>query len=217
MSDLVTLPLTTNQGDPMVHKYYTQGSESKGLLITFPGDHYGIDGPALYYPNKLLDLAGWDTLMLTYGYQARNEDFSLDKVPEIMQECARSVGILLNERSYERIVLLGKSLGCGVIAFLCQTEPGLADSRAIYLTPPLGTVGFDPLFGETSQPALLVLGSADRFYEEGALENLLQQRDYEWLLLEGLVHSLDIPGDLSASLQAMETITERIIEFIMGA
>ncbi|MGD8603043.1 MAG: hypothetical protein PVF49_00585 [Anaerolineales bacterium] len=198
----------------MVHKFYTYGSQSKGLMITFPGDHYGVDGPALYYPNKLLDQAGWDTLMLTYGYQARAEGFSLDKIPEIMAECAGAVGALMGKRTYPTIALLGKSLGCGVVAYLCQSEPALASARSIYLTPPLGTAGFDPLFSETSQPSFLVIGSADRFYGEGAIEKLQEQRDFEWLVLHGLTHSLDKPGDLKASLQAIEMITHRIVKFV---
>jgi acetyl esterase/lipase len=217
MGELKSLPLKTGQGDPMVHKFYTHGTESRGLFITFPGDHYGVDGPALYYPNELLDQSGWDTLLLTYGYQSRGEQFALENIPEIMGECASAVGWLLDDRSYSRVVLLGKSLGCGVAAYLCQSEPKLADALAIYLTPPLGTVGFDPLFSETHQPSFLVIGSADRFYDEGAFEKLQEQRDFEWLLLHGLTHSLDKPGDLRASLQAIEMTTGRIIDFVTAA
>ena len=217
MGELNPLPLKTSQGDPMVHKFYTHGAETKGVLITFPGDHYGVDGPALYYPNKSLDRAGWDTLLLTYGYQARNEDFSLDKIPEIMGEAAEAVRTLLSDRTYPRIVLLGKSLGCGVIAFLCQSEAEVADATAIYLTPPLGTAGFDPLFGETVQSSLIIIGSDDRFYEERFLDKLRKKRDFESLLLDGLTHSLDKPGDLPASLQAIEMTTGRIIDFVTAA
>lgn len=217
MGDLETLPITTGQGDPMVHKFYTHGDTAKGLMITFPGDHYGVDGPALYFPNKLMDRAGWDTLMLTYGYQSRSENFALDKIPEIMGECSAVVRMLLEARTYPKIVLLGKSLGCGVVAFLCQSEPKLAEASSVYLTPPVGTAGFDPLFSETNQPSLLVIGSEDRFYEEGALEKLQHQRDFEWLLLHGLTHSLDKPGDIRASLRAIEMITERIVKFVTGA
>ena len=216
MSEFEYLPIKDAMGNPLPHKFYTHGAASRGLMVTFPGDHYGIDGPALYYPNEFLDQAGWDTLLLTYGYQSRNENFSLEKIPEIMQESAQAVGALLDDHSYNHIALLGKSLGCGVVAFLCQSEPRLTNACAIYLTPPLGTVGFDPLFGETTQPAFVIIGSEDRFYEQGAEEKLRQVRDFEWLLVEGLTHSLDKPGDLSASLRAVETITERIIEFIMN-
>ena len=214
MGEFVSLPLFSGQGEPLVHKFYTHGAEAKGLMVTFPGDHYGVDGPALYYPNKLLDLDGWDTLLLTYGYQSRSESFSLEKIPEIMQECAQAVSQVLTDNNYERVVLLGKSLGCGVAAFLCQSHPGLNNAKAIYLTPPLGTAGFDPLFGETSNPALLIIGSEDRFYEEGAFEKLGEVRDFEWLVLHGLTHSLDKLGDLKATLQAIEMITQRIVDFV---
>jgi dienelactone hydrolase len=131
-----------------------------------------------------------------------------------MGECTEVVGRLLNDRTYPKVVLLGKSLGCGVVAYLCQSNPQLADALAIYLTPPVGTAGFDPLFSETAQPSLLVIGGEDRFYEEGLIQRLEQQRDFEWLLLHDLTHSLDRPGSLKASLQAIEMVTQRITKFV---
>jgi dienelactone hydrolase len=215
MGELLTLPMKTGRGDPLVHKFYTHGQQSKGLLIVLPGSNYGVDGPALYYPGELLYEAGWDTLAITYGYQSRAEPFTSEVVPELLQECAAAMREVLTEHPYDHIALLGKSLGCGVVAFLAQSEEGLKNALTIYLTPPLGTPAFDPLFAQTQQPALVALGTGDRFYNPQALQALKDQRDFELVLIEGVDHSFDKPGDLDVSLNAIQTITKRIMEFIM--
>jgi dienelactone hydrolase len=214
MCELLTLPLKTGRGEPLVHKFYTHGQLSKGLLVVLPGSNYGVDGPALYYPGELLFEAGWDTLAITYGYQSRAEPFTTEVVPEILQECAAAMREVLTERQYARIALLGKSLGCGVVAFLAQSEEKLKNALTIYLTPPLGTPAFDPLFAQTPQPALVALGTGDRFYNSQTLQALQDQRDFELVLIESVDHSFDKPGNLDVSLGAIQTITERIIEFV---
>jgi hypothetical protein len=70
MSELFPLPLLTSNGEPQVHKYRRQAGRTEGLLVTFPGNHYGVDGPLLYYPRSHFEAVGWDTFGLTYGYQS---------------------------------------------------------------------------------------------------------------------------------------------------
>jgi dienelactone hydrolase len=214
MGELEALPLKNNQGEPLVHKFYTQGKQAKGLAVFFPGSHYGVDGPALYYPRELMDHAGWDTLAITYGYQSRAEPFTTEQIPGILRECAAGMRDFLSERQYARIVMIGKSLGCGVVAFLAQTEEDLKEALTIYLTPPLGTPAFDPMFAMTHQPALVALGSDDRFYNPEAIQALQDKRDFDLVLIEGVDHSFDKPGDMATSLRAVETVTEKIFDFV---
>ena len=73
-----------------IHLYINsirQEDEPSGLLVTLPGNHYGVDGPMLYYPSELLRNAGWDTLALTYGFQTAGIEFSHEAAPGVLQEC----------------------------------------------------------------------------------------------------------------------------------
>ena len=216
MADRVYLPLKTIEGRPLVHKFYRQKGDAKGLLVAFPGGNYGMDGPMLYYPSELLGATGWDTLALTYGFQLSMEPFSTDAIPGLLEECRAAVGVVMEDREYPRLGMIGKSLGAAVVALLCQTEHYLAEARAAYLTPPLGVPFFDPIFSQTNQPAYLVLGTRDRFYDPQMLESLQEARLFELTVIEGADHSMDVAGDLEASLNAVKRVIGEVVEFLKG-
>jgi hypothetical protein len=214
MPDLVRLPLRTSDGRPLPHKFFRQAQGAEGLLVTFPGNLYGPDGALLFYPSVLLGGAGWDTLALTYGFQREMGGAGPEAVTAAIDECTNGVRAAIRGSAYPRIGLLGKSLGCAVVAQLCIAEPGLASARAAYLTPMLGTSLFDPLFAQTAQPAYVAQGTADSFYDAGALESLRKAHAFSLTLIEGADHSLVVPGDLGASVAALERVTREVIAFL---
>jgi dienelactone hydrolase len=216
MTDLVRLDLRTSDGRPLMHKFYRQAAEPSGLLITFPGNHYGMDGPLLYYPGELLQASGWDTLALSYGFQTAMQEPDEQALPGLIGECSAAVQAVVAGRTYPRIALLGKSLGAGVAAYLCGSEPSLAAARAAYLTPALASPLFDPLLARTSQPALLAIGTADRYYDPQALERLLATKPFDLVLVEGADHSMDVAGDLVASLEAVRKVVNAAVAFLTG-
>jgi dienelactone hydrolase len=213
--DLVKLPLKTSDGHPLVHKYYRHEEEPEGLLVTLPGNHYGVDGPLLYHPTKLLWSAGWDTLAITYGFQSTAIDFSHELIPDVVRECLAAISGVASEHEYKRIALVGKSLGAFIVVQLCTMETGLAFSRAIYLTPPLGMPPFDQPLLQSRQPALVALGTEDRFYNSGVLEELKAAGTFDLTLIEGADHGMDVAGDLDASLEAVRKVTRDVVRFIM--
>ena len=95
MADRVTLPLKDTKGRPLMHKFYRQERDMRGLLVTFPGGNYGMDGPLLYYPSELLQAAGWDTLALTYSFQVDMKSISPDIFPDLMEESRTSIATTL--------------------------------------------------------------------------------------------------------------------------
>jgi hypothetical protein len=215
VADVQRLPLETHDGRPLANKFYRQDGDPGGLLVTLPGNHYGVDGPLLYYPSELLWNTGWDTLAITYGYQSAAIEFGHEVVPYVLQECQAALEFILSERNYPRIGLVGKSLGCFIIAQLCSTFEGLENVRCVYLTPPIGTPFFDEIFPETTQPAHLAIGTEDRFYNPKALEDLQGKRSFGLTLVEGADHSMDVAGDLKASLEGMEKVTQDVVDFLL--
>jgi hypothetical protein len=93
----------------------------------------------------------------------------------------------------------------------------LAAARAVYLTPALGTPFFDPFFVKTGQPAYFALGTQDRFYSAEVLERLRGQRPFELALIDGADHSLDVPGDLSASIEAVGRAVAGLLAFLRSS
>jgi pimeloyl-ACP methyl ester carboxylesterase len=214
MSNIVRLSLRTSDGYPLVHKFYRQEGKSNGLLMTFPGERYGVDGPLLYYLSELMWAAGWDTLALTYGFQLTMEPFSADVIPGLLQECRSALEAVLAERTYPRLGLVGKSLGAGVVAYLCQSEPSLTEARAIFFTPALGTPLFDPILAQIHHPAYVAIGTQDRFYDPEGLDALRASRPFELTVIEGADHSMDVIGDLDASIEAVKRIVSEAIDFL---
>jgi hypothetical protein len=215
MPYLVNLPLVASDGKPLVHKHYRQEQDSAGLLIALPGNHYGVDGPLLYYPCRLIRDEGWDTLALTYSFQSAGLEFSHDMFPVVLQECQNAVRSILSEREYSRIGLVGKSLGAFVIAQLSDTEEGLQSARCLYITPPLGTPFFDHLFQQSSHAAHISIGTKDRFYTPEAVKALQAKRSFGLTLIEGADHSMDVAGDLAASMDAVRRVTLKGVDFLL--
>lgn len=215
MAELKRLDLKTSDGRPLVHKYYQHHEPAKGLLVTLPGNHYGVDGPLLYYPSDLLLNQGWDTLAITYGFQSRGEEFSVGIIAEILQECETALHTSLKEKEYGLIGLIGKSLGALVIAQLCNAVDELASAKAVYLTPPINTPFFGQLFLQTSQPAHIAIGTGDRFYTKETLEKLQSEREFGLTLIENADHSMDIEGDFEATFEGMKRVVREVVEFLL--
>jgi alpha/beta superfamily hydrolase len=216
MVNLEKLPLVALDGKPLVHKFYRQEKEPCGLMVALPGNHYGMDGPLLYYPCKVLQDTGWDTLALTYSYQSAGSEFSPESLPSAVRECQDAIRLILSKREYEHIAVIGKSLGAFIIAQLCGIEETLEAARCLYITPPLGTPIFDQMVHENSQPAHIAIGTKDRFYNVQALASLQTKRSFGLTLIENADHSMDVAGDLMASIEAVRRVTQEGIAFILG-
>jgi hypothetical protein len=216
MVKLEKLPLVASDGKPLVHKFYRQEEEPCGLVLALPGNHYGMDGPLLYYPCKALQDVGWDTLALTYGYQSAGSEFGHESLPGVVRECQGGIRAILSEREYAFVALIGKSLGAFVIAQLCSIEETLKAARCLYLTPPLGTPVFDQMLRGNSQPAHIAIGTKDRFYDVQALESLQAECTFGLTLIENADHSMDVAGDFMASMDAVRKVTQEGVAFIQG-
>jgi predicted alpha/beta-hydrolase family hydrolase len=216
MPEPTYLDLVAEDGHPLRHKYLQQGGDPTGLVVSLPGDNYGVDGPLLYYPNQLFWREGWDTVAITYGYQSAGKPFTPLAIPEVLGECQRAIEILLRQREYQKVVLMGKSLGASLVALLCQQMSLPPWTRAVYLTPPLGAM-FNPIFLETTQLACLALGTADRFYDPQALIALQQAKTFHLIQIEAADHSLNIKGDLEASLDVVKLMSEEVLAFIRAS
>ncbi len=215
MDEFVRLPLQTVDGRPLVHKYRRHADQASGLLAIFPGNLYGVDGPLLFYPSVRLWEHGWDTLGLTYGFQSGAGEARGEAIAAALEEAETAMRAVLGQTAYPRIGLLGKSLGAGVVAHLCSTMPELRGARAVYLTPPLGMPLFDGLFLHTSQPSLVVQGTADSFYDGAGLDRLREARSFSRLILPNGDHSLVVAGDLDGSIEALRCACAEVVAFLL--
>ena len=213
MSRFAPLPLKMHDGRPLPHTFFE--GDGAGLLIIFPGLHYGPEGPLHYHLSKRLQTSGWDTLGLTYGFQAKMAFPWTDHVPEILEEGKSAIREAMNRKAYPRLAFVGKSLGSIVLVQLCSD--GVVPDKALvaHLTPPIGSPQFDSAFASTRQPTYLAIGKEDSFYSEPALADLQAHRPVVIRAVEGADHGMDVAGDLPASLRAVGQVVEDMTAFFL--
>jgi predicted alpha/beta-hydrolase family hydrolase len=214
MGSFQPLPLKTHDGRPLPHTFYE--GEGAGLLIVLPGLHYGPDGPVLYHLAKRMQASGWDTLGLTYGFQAAMTFPWTDHAGETLSECGAAIGEVLRRRAYPRVAVVGKSLGSILLAQLSAQGVVPETASVAHLTPPIGNPVFDPTFIETRQPAYLAIGTRDSFYDEAALPAIASKRPTYMRILEGADHGLDVSGDLNATLRVVGQVVEDAASFFLS-
>jgi pimeloyl-ACP methyl ester carboxylesterase len=120
---------------------------------------------------------------------------------------------VLSDRSYEKITLIGKSLGTVAMCHL------LADHRfhaatCVWETPLLTVEWLRSRIEETRPYSLFVIGTADKFYKPDVLKHLEHDTNGRSVVIEGANHALEIPGDISKSLLALRQMVQALQEFL---
>lgn len=213
MGGFIPLPLKSHDGRALPHTFYE--GESAGLLVVLPGLHYGPEGPALYHLAKQLRGSGWDTLGLTYGFQAAMAFPWTDHAGETLAECRAALREVLGRRAYARVGVVGKSLGTILLVQLCTQGLVPETAGVAHLTPPLGNPAFDEAFQETRQPAYIAIGTRDSFYAEESVRGVSGRPATFVRVLEGADHGLDVRDDLTATLRVVGQVVEDATAFFL--
>jgi len=199
------------------HTFLRQEAETDHLALLFPGRGYRATMPLLYYTELLLADQGADVLRLETAY---------DRIPEfdglawgerwawLTADAEAACEVALAQRPYQRVTLVGKSLGTLIMGHLLVLVPQLATAECIWLTP---LVQHDQLRAQIEQAkprSFFAAGTADRFHDPKLLAELEYVTGGQSVIIEGGVHSLLIPGDVLGSIDALEWIMEGTERFI---
>lgn len=201
--NLSTLGVAGYQGRPVPNTFIEQaaGAGSDHLAVLMPGMRYSNAMPLMHVHTRLLAEMGADLLLVDYDYQ-RSADFAAapdrEQLDWLQADTLAACRAGLERGLYERVTLVGKSLGTMAMPSLLAAVPELEQAQAIWLTPVL----LDMMMGQITaveQPGLFVIGTADRYYDLEKVNDLRQMPASEVLVIEGADHSLEIPGDIRAS------------------
>lgn len=215
MGSFSHLPLMSAEGQPLPHTFYRQDSAPRGLLIVLPGLHYGPDGPLNYHVVHGLRAEGWDTLGLTYGFQAAVKSGYAENWIPMLEECRQAIRTAVDHRPYPIVAVVGKSLGSSVLSALAIEMEELAAARLAHHTPPLGMPSIDDNLAASRQAMYLALGTVDNFYDPDRLADLRARRPMLIRVVEGADHGMDVPGDLEATLRAVRQVVEDTLSFAL--
>lgn len=212
---IISLPIFGYSGEAVPNRFFQQTSAARDLAILLPGLNYTCDMPLLYYPARLLVERGADVLQLRVDY-TRPEFQSRERPEQVawMGEDARAaVQAGIGQRNYDRLVLIGKSIGTLGLAYLV-TQGGLATATTIWLTPLLRQPWLVQAAQQCRGPALFVAGTGDSTYDPAALEKVQQATGAKSFILEGANHSLEIPGELDRSIAWIGKYVQEIDSFL---
>jgi len=114
---------------------------------------------------------------------------------------------VLAKHPYENVQFIAKSLGTIPLAALLA-KPSLQTARFVFLTPVLEAEVVEQIAAST-QAGLIVIGTADKFYDEAALETC---RTSQLMIdvIEGANHSLDQGFEVDSSLAVLGHVIRQI-------
>lgn len=200
---------------PLPNLYLRLNQTAHTLALALPGLHYSNDMPALYYPSRLLLRYGIDVLQVQADYN-RQEFQTADPLEKALWLGSDALAALLaglEQRDYEDVVLMGKSLGTLSLARLLQAGVD-RPARLIWLTPLFAIPAIAAQIETQPGPSLLVCAQQDSTFDAQAFQRLEALPQVHSLLLPQANHVLEIPDDPQRSLAVMERVLARMATFL---
>ena len=189
---------------------------SQHLGIIFPGVGYSSQMPALYYPTQILLALGADVLRLDHHYL--RSDFQAlpdeEKTRWLEADALAVLQAALAIKVYKRLTFVGKSIATVALARILTELKSLDNATFVWLTPLLKRAGFKETIARHPHNALFIIGSDDQHYDAALLEQIRISTNGQVLLIEGAGHSLEIKGDVSASVRVQGRIVAALERFI---
>ncbi|WP_432254628.1 hypothetical protein [Limimaricola sp. AA108-03] len=189
-----TLRIPSSTGRPPLRADFTAG-KGRDLAVVLPGLRYGCDRPLLRGTAALFERAGCDMARLAFDY-AEDEAFMTAPDAEQFARIAadgRDIGAHLSAmRAYERVWLIGKSLGTLSMGAALSAGIGASErTRAVWLTPSL--LGTPLLSWMRNWPGVgvAVLGTEDPSNRPELLEALGRQPGLTLRMVAGADHGFD--------------------------
>ena len=210
-----TIPISGYQARSIANVLIQQPQVTSTLAVIFPGVNYSCDMPLLYYTARLLGQRNSDVLNLHTEY-SQPEYRSLpaaQRAEWISTDATAGVEAALAHREYQKLILIGKSIGTLSLATLIGQEIG-AGAITVWLTPLLRHPFMVEAALRFQGPALFISGTGDDLFEADNLNRIQQASRAESIIIDGANHSLEIPGKMEDSLQVLKQVMVGIGSFL---
>ena len=212
---LSSLDLVGYKNLPVPNTFITQPEPTRHLGIILPGYRYSVEMAPLYYAARILLDQGADVLRVEYAYY--RTDFL--KQPENEQDRWLSRDVFaacdagLSYRPYQKITLVGKSLGTIAMGHLLE-DSRFQEAACVWQTPLLTLKWLCARIEKVHPRSLFMIGTADRFYSPDILKHLELVTGGDSVVIEGANHGFEIPGDIPKSLAALNQMVQALQEFL---
>ncbi len=200
-------------------------ADGKKLAIIFPGIGYHTDKPLLYFSKKLAKELGFEVVEVSYTFrqEAQHIKGNAAEMQEAFVQAYAQTRTQLQEipfADYQRVVMIGKSIGTVVAAKYAAEHLPVADQ--IVYTPVPETFDFLPV-GHTQAsehtahgPAAQVLvwhGQADPWCTDDVVMLAHREQNFRLELVADANHSLETP-DVLRNLEILQTAMQQLKAFL---
>ncbi|HVF31579.1 MAG TPA: hypothetical protein VM933_00970 [Acidimicrobiales bacterium] len=122
---------------------------------------------------------------------------------------------IIDEVRPSRVTLLAKSLGCEVVARLDPAVvSGAARVEVMWATPVFGLPAVRDGAIAKAWRSLIVSGDADRWYDPAGTAAVLEATGGSVLVVERADHSLEVNGDVLATVDGLRRLAEEALAFL---
>lgn len=217
MNSIETLDVIGYRSEVVPCTLFRQKQDTQHLAVLFPGFGYSGHMPLMYYPRQLLLSTGADAFVVGYNY-SEHPDFLAASADErdlwLRTDTIAAYKTALAQRNYERVTLVGKSIGKRAIGHLLSTEEKLPSLRCVWLTPILRNETLCAQMKMRPHRALFVVGTADSHYDPAGLADVQTATAGQTMVIENADHSLEISGDIVQSIHVLEGLIAEIQKFL---
>ena len=217
MATATTLTIQGYRDEAVPNRFLRPQGAINHLAVLLPGFGYTLDMPLFYYAQNLLLERGWDVLRVEYAYNTHPEFQTLPEMERnqwLLADTTAAWRAGLGQQTYDRVVLIGKSLGTLAMGHLLTMADPPPNVGAVWLTPLLAEERLRQQISQYGGPSLFVIGTADPHFDPVVLEQMQVATVGEAVVVRNADHGMDIPGDPIASVRALERVIEALSRFL---
>ncbi|UCZ54961.1 alpha/beta hydrolase [Bacillus shivajii] len=195
----------------------SKGGGSTKLAIILPGAGYTAQAPLLHYSTGVFVNKSYDVLQVNYQYNSKvYEDYTIEEISQAIKLDVKTVidDVLMN-KSYENLILIGKSLGTIAMSSELNRE-NLKGAKAIWMTPLIQREEVLQAIINSKNKGLCIIGSEDHCYTEERFANVLENRNITTKLIPGVNHSLEYDEKAVESIDVLKSVINDIDQFSNG-
>jgi hypothetical protein len=214
-----TLPVIGYRGLPVPNTFMRQPTETAHLAVLWPGYRYRVTMPALYYPGWMLLEAGADLLRVETAYdkiEHAEEPGPEERYRWLVSDAEALWDAVRTVRGYKRVTFVAKSISTLALGHLVSARPELAQAECVWLTPLLHEARLRAQIVAARPRSLFAAGTADKHYDAGHLAALEAATGGTSIVIPGADHSLEIKGNIQASLVALAQVMVAVQGFLTG-
>ena len=217
MHYIETFDVIGHRNEVVPSTFFRQEHKTNHIAVLFPGFGYTVQMPLMYYTGRLLSESGADVFLVGYNY-SQQPDFQAASGEEreiwLRTDTTAAYKMALAQRNYERVTLVGKSIGTRAIGHLLATEEPPPSLRCIWLTPILRSELLRNQMKRTPHQALFVIGTSDPHYDPEILAEVQEATAGQVMVIDNADHSLEITGDIVQSIHVLEGLITEIQKFL---